>query len=111
MFNAVQNAMYRSPAVPVGLNLENLDTSRKVMNKIMQRTVEQVRMEPNVFIKERSMWERLFNTTPRQELEAGKPVMYKDRENSFTNTLLCGMDFDLLMLDALLICLVDIVLS
>lgn len=40
MFNAVQQAMYRSPAVPVGLNIENLDTSRRVMNKIMQRTVE-----------------------------------------------------------------------
>ena len=99
--------MYRSPAVPVGLNLENLDTSRRVMNKIMKRTVEQVRMEPKVFIKERTMVERLFNTTPKQELEAGKPVMYKDRENSFSSTLLCGMDFDFLMLDALLISLIN----
>ncbi len=107
MFNAVQHAMYRSPAVPVGLNLENLDTSRRVMNKIMQRTVEQVRMEPKVFIKERTMFERLFNTTPKQELEAGKPVMYKDRENSFSSTLLCGMDFDFLMLDALIISLIN----
>ena len=53
------------------------------------------------------MFERLFNTTPKQELEAGKPVMYKDRENSFSSTLLCGMDFDLLMLDALLISLIN----
>lgn len=40
MYNAVQKSIYRSPAVPIGLNLEDLDTSRRVMNKIMQRTVE-----------------------------------------------------------------------
>lgn len=110
MFNAVQHAMYRAPAVPIGLNIENLDITRRVMNKLMQRTVEQVRAEPKVYIKERTMIERLFNTAPKQELEAGKPVMYKDRENSWSNTLLCGMDFDFLMLDALVISLINTIL-
>jgi hypothetical protein len=40
MYTAVQKSIYRSPAVSIGLNLEDLDTSRRVMNKIMQRTVE-----------------------------------------------------------------------
>ena len=69
------------------------------MNKIMMKYVEQVRAEPNAFIKERSWVERLLNRAPKAELNAGKPIMYKDKYASFSKTFLCGMDFDFMMLD------------
>lgn len=40
MFNAVQKSMHWSAAIPIGLNLEDLEVSRRVMNKIMMKTVE-----------------------------------------------------------------------
>ena len=51
-------------AVPEKLNIEELDTDRKVMNKLMMRYVEQVRIEPKEYIRERSWYERLFNIAP-----------------------------------------------
>jgi hypothetical protein len=64
-------------------------------------------MEPKVYIKERTMIERLFNRAPKAELASGKPVMYKDRYLSFSTTFLAGMEFDFLMLDALIISLIN----
>jgi hypothetical protein len=32
--------MHRPPAIPVGLDIESLETGRRVMNKIMMKYVE-----------------------------------------------------------------------
>lgn len=53
-FNAVQKALYSAAAVPIGLNIEELENPRRLMNKIMMKYIEQVRMEPTVYIKDRS---------------------------------------------------------
>ena len=37
------------------------------------------------------------------------PVLFKDPWMNFSNYLLCGLDFDFLMLDALVVTFIDIV--
>jgi len=73
------------------------------MNKIMMKYVEQVRMEPTLYIKERTWIQRLLNKAPKEELNLGKPIMFKDHWGAFSNTMLMGMDFDFLMLDVVII--------
>lgn len=52
------------PAIPQTMDIESLDTTRKVMNKIMINYIEQVRAEPNRFIKDRNACERLVEKSP-----------------------------------------------
>ena len=68
-----------------------------------------MRAEPNVYIKERSWIERLLNRAPKAELNAGKPIMYKDKYASFSKTFLCGIDFDFMMLDVCCLSAIELV--
>lgn len=106
--NAVQKAMTNPPAIPTGLDLDSLDSQKKNMNKIMMKYVEQVRAEPNVYIKERSWLERLINRAPKAALINDRPIMYKDKFCKFGNTFLMGMDFDFLMLDVCTVSFIEI---
>ena len=85
------------------MKMEELDTTRKVMNKIMMNYIEQVRSEPNMYIKERSPFERLVEKSPFPPVTGGNrdntfPLMFKDKWNSFSNVFLSGRDWDFLML-------------
>ena len=51
-------------AVPRDIKIDNLDTERKIMNKLMMQYVENVRLEPKKYIKVRSNWDRFFNLAP-----------------------------------------------
>ena len=69
--------------------MEKLDVSRKVMNKLMINYVEEVRTEPDRYVKERTAWERLVNSSPlRNDRTKNYPIMYRDKWESFTNTFL-----------------------
>lgn len=103
LYNTVQRTLHRSPAIPVGLNLEDLEISRRVMNKIMMQYVEQVRMNPSLYIRDRSWIQRLLNRAPKKELNSAVPIMFKDNWGAFSSTMLMGMDFDFLMLDVVII--------
>jgi hypothetical protein len=39
-FNSVQKAMARSPSLPNGLQLDDLESKKRQMNKIMMKYVE-----------------------------------------------------------------------
>jgi hypothetical protein len=87
------------PPVPKNMDVEQLDTERKVMNKIMMNYVEQVKAEPNKFVQNRSAIDRLLNRSPFNPNEKKNyPIMFRDKWNSFTSLFLQGMDFDFLML-------------
>lgn len=73
------------------------------MNKIMMKYVEQVRMSPNMYIRDRSWVQRLLNRAPSSDLDQNKPVMFKDNWGAYSNTMLMGMDWDFLMLDCVII--------
>lgn len=73
------------------------------MNKIMMKYVEQVRMSPNMYIRDRTWLQRLLNRAPSSDLDQSKPVMYKDNWGAFSSTMLMGMDWDFLMLDCVII--------
>lgn len=81
--------------------------NRKIMNRIMIRYIEQVRSHPKVFIRTRSWFERLLNRAPKVELNADKPVMYKDKWSSFSNNFMMGMDWDFLMLDCITMAFIE----
>ena len=70
------------------------------IKKIMIKTIEQVRAEPLKIIRERSFYDRFTNRIPITD-QSAHPVMYKDKWMSFSRYFLMGMDFDLLMFDAL----------
>lgn len=81
------------------MDVEGLDTARKVMNKIMINYVEQVRAEPNRYVKDRNACDRLVEKSPFAPGDSlSHPLMFRDKWYSFTNTFLSGMDFDFLML-------------
>ena len=94
-------------AVPRNIEIEKLDTERKIMNKLMMQYVEKVRLEPRKYIKERSNWDRFFNFAPN-ELEKNQPIMFKDPNCSYGKFFLMGMDFDFLMLEVFVISLVHL---
>ena len=89
------------------MNIEDLEASKRVMNKVMMKYVEQVRMDPSVYIRDRNWYNRLLNRAPMEILANNKPVMFKDRWSSFSKTLMMAMDFDFLMLDVVIICFMD----
>ena len=92
-------------AVPRNIEIDKLDTERKIMNKLMMQYVENVRLEPRKYIKVRSNWDRFFNLAPN-ELEKNQPIMFKDPNCSYGKFFLMGMDFDFLMLEVFVISLV-----
>lgn len=49
-YDAVQQTFSTTPAIPKNLDMEKIDVSRKVMNRLMINYVDQVRAEPNRFV-------------------------------------------------------------
>ena len=67
-----------------------------------------MRLEPRQYVRERSSFARWLGFQPGVA-DTEIPVLYKDRWFSFSSFILCGLDFDFLMLDALMITFIDIV--
>ena len=67
--------------------------------------IDKVRKEPEHYILERSCLERVFNLIPADQITGNSTVMYKNQSfyPSFGNTLLMGLEFEFLVLDALII--------
>mmetsp|Transcript_4612 Transcript_4612/g.3110 ORF Transcript_4612/g.3110 Transcript_4612/m.3110 type:complete len:159 (-) Transcript_4612:24-500(-) len=107
MFSLVERTLNSKPALPKGLDIDELTFARRAMNRIMQGYVDQVRCEPEKFIKDRSWYERLLELPPVNDLLSSQPTMYKDKWTSFNKTLLCALDFDFLMLDVCTISFID----
>jgi len=80
--------------------MDRTETTRKIMNKLFMRCIEQVRSEPKKYIKNRSFMDRLFNRPPIDDLNKDRPVLFKDKWYSFSNFFLMGMDWDFVMLDS-----------
>lgn len=77
------------------------------MNRIMQTYIEQVRVEPRKYIRERGALSRWFGLHPAMAgLDA--PIMFKDKWMGFQSFMLSGLDFDFLMLDVLVISSMDL---
>jgi len=90
------------------MDFDNLTGNRRKMNKLMIKYIEQVRMQPSLYIRERSWRDRLLGKAPTDELNTGNiMIMYKDKWCAFINTMLMGMDFDFLMLDVVIITFMD----
>lgn len=87
--------------------MQELETSKRVMNKIMMKYIEQVRMDPNMHIRDRSMFQRMLDQTPAEVVKNNKPMLFKDYWGAFSKTLMMGMDFDFLMLDVVILCFMD----
>ena len=74
------------------------------MNKMMKKYIEQVRAEPTMYIREKTNYQRLFETHPSDK----QIVMYQDKFlPSFAKTFLYGLEFDFMMLEVLFIALMD----
>ena len=99
MSGAASKFFSRDNAIPKGLNIDKTETTRKIMNKLFMRCIEQVRSEPKKYIKERGLIDHLFDRPPIDDLKADRPVLYKDKWYSFGNFFLLGMDWDFVMLD------------
>ena len=90
----------RESAIPKGLNIDKTEVTRKIMNKLFMRCIEQVRSEPKKYIKQRNVIDNLINRPPIDDLNNQKPVLFKDKWYSFSNFFLMGMDWDFVMLDS-----------
>lgn len=100
--------MTREKAIPSGFRIEKLEDPGRFMNQTFQTYIEKVRLEPRQYVRERSALARWLGFQPGVA-DTEIPVLYKDPWYSFSNFLLCGLDFDFLMLDALMITFIDIV--
>lgn len=103
----MQRTWNRAPAIPVGMQMQELETGKRVMNKIMMKYIEQVRMDPNMHIRDRSWFQRMLNRAPDDVVNMSKPVLFKDHWGAFSKTLMMGMDFDFLMMDVVILCFMD----
>lgn len=90
----------RGDAIPKGLDIDKTETTRKIMNKLFMRCIEQVRNEPKKYIKERSLVDKLFNRPPIDDLKSDRPVLYKDKWYSFSRFFAMGLEWDFVMLDS-----------
>lgn len=100
--------MNLTPQIPHGMNIDELGGNRRRMNKRMIQYIEQVRMQPSMYIRERGCFDRLLGKAPTYELNQGNiMIMYKDKWGAFIKTMLMGMDFDFLMLDVVVITFMD----
>lgn len=106
-FNSVQQVLNRESAVPKGFNIGRLADPGNFMNRLMQTYIEQVRVEPREYVRERGAMSRWLGLQPKVG-NSDAPVMFKDKWMNFSNFLLCGLDFDFLMLDVLVVSLIDI---
>jgi len=94
-------------AVPIGLDMQILMTNKRAMNKVMIKQVEQVRADPNTFIRTKSWSDYLLNRTPSDLVTEKKIIMFKDFFGEFSKTFSMGMDFDYMMLDILILTAVE----
>ena len=96
--------------MPEGFNISKLEDPGNFMNRLMQTYIEQVRVEPKEYIRDRGALARWLGLYPRlTNMEV--PIMFKDKWMNFSNFLLSGLDFDFLMLDVLVVTFIDIVAS
>jgi hypothetical protein len=104
-YNELQKTLGNFPAIPYNLDLRSLEKTNEVTNKIIKKYIEQVKSEPNFYIRERSLVERLFGLFPKDKRI---PLMFHDHFlPSFYKTLLCGLDFDFMILEVLVIACMD----
>jgi Meckelin (Transmembrane protein 67) len=101
----------------------------------MQTYIERVRLEPRQYVRERGAIARWLGIQPlasgpswaqrgpaQGQDGAGRaqgasqassysdiPVLFKDKWMNFSNFLLCGLDFDFLMLDVCMVTLIDLI--
>ncbi len=73
---------------------------------MMQTFIEQVRIEPQKFIRNNTWWERLVSWPVKVKTV---PILCRDKYMSFTKLMLQGLDFDFIMLDVLTITFMDVV--
>ncbi len=107
-YNSVQQMLTKEPALPQGFNIEKIDDPGNFMNRTMQTYIERVRLEPNDFVQERSAIARWFGFHARST-SSDIPILFKDPWMSYSNYFLCGLDFDFLMLDVLVVTFIDLV--
>lgn len=92
--------------MPKDLNIKKLEDPGIFMNRLMQTYIEQVRVEPKEYIRERGALSRWLGLMPNiRNIEV--PIMFKDKWMNFSSYLLSGLDFDFLMLHVLVITLID----
>jgi len=107
-FNSVQQVLTRERALPAGFRIDRLEDPGKFMNRTMQTYIERVRLEPKQYVRERGSLARWLGFQPGVR-DTEIPVMFKDHWMGFSSFLLCGLDFDFLMLDVLVVTLIDLV--
>lgn len=98
----------REAAIPKGFDISRLSDPGNFMNRLMQTYIEQVRVEPREYVRERGALSRWLGLQPNVA-NSEAPVMFKDKWMNFSNFLLCGLDFDFLMLDVLVVTFIDLV--
>jgi len=77
----------------------------------MIKQVEQVRSDPNTFIRTKSWNDYLLGSTPANLVSGGKIIMFKDFFGEFSKTFSMGMDFDYMMLDVLILTAIEAALK
>merc|ERR1719440_2756034 len=80
--------------------MKDLVKDKEDMNKLMLTYIDRVRADPNTYIVEKTVTDRLCNRGRKQEY----PTLYEDGHvPSFAMSMLYGLDWDFLMLNVLMI--------
>ncbi len=104
-----QQMLTGSKALPVKLDLEKLEDKQHIMYVMMTNYVEQVKINQRAFIINREWYQRLLGLHPGLTSDEIAPILYRDPWMGFTNFLVMGLDWDFLMLNALLVTFIDVV--
>ena len=86
--------------IPNSLKTGNIYQINKFMNNHLKAKIEQVTMQSNLLIKEKSMYERFFEFPPSIDLtekNIRELVFYKDKGENFDDVLFIGMELEWLI--------------
>jgi hypothetical protein len=88
--------------------MDKIKNSQSFMNTMFQQYIEQVKIEPLKYMKEKNSLVRLLNLPLKEESDQAAPFMIRDKWMTFSQNFLSGLDFDFLILDILTITSIDI---
>lgn len=95
--------------------IAQMEARRKNLNEELKRVLSQIKTDPHKYIKQKGVCERLIKKIPEGvDLETLKdyPVLIDDRMMnfpSFTNILMCALDYDILLMNILFFTLFKVV--
>ena len=87
-------------ALPPGFNFKYIEDKKRNLAKLLKMYIENVYIEKDRYILEKTPYQRLFNYPPvNLDTLKGSPIFLRDYDYGFQRVFFCGNEFSLLLTD------------